>query len=192
MGNTFTGTLPAGGVCTCLCGSTVANADYDYAAQTGTPKAHTKSVVASAAACTIASCRTAYAGACGTASSVTANYQTVTAAMAASVPKSKVTGVGSICATVASTCTAVAATNPCPPYLTTGVYTSYVGIGSVTNGLGAVTTCNMAAAGLSAGQVATAICTTNNCNAPPSPSAAVAAKTAVATLAAAALAVAAL
>jgi hypothetical protein len=120
----------------------------------------------------------------------TAVFLTASQALAAQTPAPKVSGKNTICVSLTATCKA-GATNPCPSFLSSGTVTQFFAImplGSATEAQVCATTLTSLTA---KGVTVTALCATNNCNAPAGTSAAVAAMPAQATLAAAIVALAA-
>ena len=189
-GGTFAGTPPAalvsGGLCTCLCG---ANNDYDYQTNSGST---TQFVANGTAACTAALCTTNFPKKCASSNTPTAVFLTAPQALAAQTPTPKVAGTNTICGSLTATCKA-GATNPCPSFLSSGAVTQFFAI----TPQGPATEAQVCAATLTAlaamqGVTVTALCATNNCNAPASSAAAVPAMPAKATLAAAVVALAAM
>ena len=173
-GGTFAGTPPmalvTGGLCTYLCGPT-SPGDYDYQTSNGST---TQFTATGTAACTAASCTTNFPTACAAANSPTPVFLTAAQALAAQALASKVAGTNTICMSVTATCK-MGATNPCPSFLSSGTVTQSFAItpqGSATVTQVCAATLAMLAA---KGVTVTAMCATNNCNAPSSSAAAVAA-----------------
>lgn len=191
-GGSFTGTPSAalvnGGLCTCQCG---ANSDYDYASSVGST---TQFVASGSAACTAANCTTNFPTFCAASSgSVTAVFLTAAEANAAQTPVPKVAGMNAICASLTASCRVptASAPNPCPSFLTSGTVTQYFAITPISPAT-AAQTCALTLVALAAkGVTVTALCASNNCNAPAAASAAAAAMPAKALLAAAVVALAA-
>ena len=173
-GSTFTGTLPAGGLCTCKCGASQSVADYDYSASSTNPK--TEFQTTDSTTCVPATCRTKYPNFCGSAASVGASYGTFSTILAAAAPKSvAVPGGQTICTKETKTCVASSGqtmtTNPCPSYITSGVITTYSYL-QTDAGNNVDAKCTGMLANLPQGVTVNTLCNTNNCNTPPSTSAA--------------------
>jgi hypothetical protein len=175
-GATFSGTLPSGGLCTCKCGASASVADYDYSGGSGSSNSDsTQFLAASSAACSNALCTTKFPNGCTASAYVNASYATTAQVVAAAAPKSAAVGTGVICVTFTQTCTVAA---PCRSYLTTGTLVTYAAMAG-DGGVTAPAQCAMNMAALNtAGYVWNTLCTTNNCNAPPSTSDAFATRTA--------------
>lgn len=185
-GATYAGTVPAalmaGGLCTCKCG---ALGDYDYQTSTG---GTTQFTATGSAACTATACSTNFPTYCAVANGGVpiAVFQTAAQMVAAQTPGSKVSGTNTICGSLTAACS-VGARNPCPSYLTSGTVTQNFALKAA----GPFTEAQICARLLAKpGVTVTALCTSNNCNAP-AKSAAAAAMPAKALLAVAVVALAA-
>jgi hypothetical protein len=154
-GNTASN-VPAGGFCTCECGSSAASADEenDFA-------------VASTADCTAAVCASTYATACGSASYKSATYTSYATAFG-TAPALQPAASGQICYAYTATCPGLPACNG----MTSGTVSKYASI----DGNNAVVTCGLVTAMINGGLASTFVgsnfCNTNGCNFPGSASAA--------------------
>ena len=119
----------------------------------------------------LALCSTKFPTDCAAASRyVNGTFSTIAQIVASNTPKSVVAGSDSICVMQTRTCTVA---NPCSGTLslTSGTVVNY-GAMTGSNGVTSAATCTTVLAGLPASHTVNTLCTTNNCNAPTTSSAA--------------------
>ena len=158
-GMTFSATLPStGGLCTCACGTSSMQFDYDYASNTGGLNlGTTQFVAASTSACSNTLCSTKFATACPASAFVNATYYTWAQYSAAKAPVSTSIGSDTICTITTQTCSA---SSPCNT-ITTGTTTTYDSLTGLPS-MNAAGQCGLLLA--AGGSTVTNLCNTNNCN----------------------------
>jgi hypothetical protein len=156
---------PSGGSCTCLCGTSASNADYDYAVPT--PRKKTIFVASTASACSNAACASNFPGACTPPGRyVNATYTAFSSVQAAKA-LTQAAATTQLCISYSYTCP-----GKYPASLGGGNYSCPFGVpgpATVTS-FGRLTqaSCNSTAQAYASFATNLNICNTANCNAPAS------------------------